>query len=58
MISLYYHELKEKIKEHEGEKYFMVDDYMVNKVLDKIQNIGIKIGNVLAQMINCQIILL
>ena len=29
----------------------MVDDYMVNKVLDKIQKIGIKIGNVLAQII-------
>lgn len=29
----------------------MVDDYMVNKVLDKIQKIDIKIGNVLAQII-------
>lgn len=48
---MYYHELKEKIKKHEGKKYFMVDDYMVNKVLDKIQKIGIKIGNVLAQII-------
>lgn len=48
---MYYHELKEKIKKHEGKKYFMVDDYMVNKVLDKIQKIDIKIGNVLAQII-------
>ena len=26
-----------KIEEHEGKKYLMVDDYMLNKVLDKIK---------------------
>ena len=34
MFSLYYHELMGKIKEHEGKKYLMVDDYMLDKVLD------------------------
>ena len=35
MLSLYYHELMGKIKEHEGKKYLMVKDYMLNKVVDK-----------------------
>ena len=26
-----------KIEEHEGKKYLMVNDYMLNKVLDKIK---------------------
>ena len=35
MLSLHYHELMGKIKEHEGKKYMMVNDYMLEKVLDK-----------------------
>ena len=37
MLSLYYHELVEKIEECEGKKYLMIDDYMLNKMLDKIK---------------------
>ena len=36
MLGLYYHELIRNIEEHRGKKYFMVDDYMLGKVLDKI----------------------
>ena len=39
MLSLLYHELIGQIEEHEGKKYLMVDDYMLNKALEKIQNI-------------------
>ena len=39
MLTLHYHELMGKIEEHEGKKYLMVDDYMLNKVLDKIKEI-------------------
>ena len=39
MLSLYYHELMGKFKEHEGKKYLMVDDHIINKVLDKIKEI-------------------
>ena len=39
MCRLYYHELIGKIKEHEGKKYLMVDDYVIDKVLDRIKNI-------------------
>ena len=28
-----------KIKEHEGKKYLMVDDYVLDKILDKIKEI-------------------
>ena len=38
MSSLNYHEM-EKIEEHEGKKYLMVDDYIIDKVLDKIKEI-------------------
>ena len=41
MLSLHYHELMGKIKEHE-EKNLLVNDYMVDKLLDKIKKtIGI-----------------
>ena len=39
ILSLYYHKLIGKNEEHEGKKYLMVDDYIVNKVLDKIKKI-------------------
>ena len=31
--------INEKIEEHEGKKYLMVDVYMLRKVLDKIKEI-------------------
>ena len=31
MISLYFHKLMGKIKEHEHKKCLMVEDYMLNK---------------------------
>ena len=39
MLNLHYYELMGKIKEHEGKKYFIVDDYMLGRVLDKIKEI-------------------
>ena len=39
MLSLHCHELLGKNKEHEGKKYLIVDDYMINKVLDKSKEI-------------------
>ena len=39
MLSLHYHGLIGKIKEYEGKKYLMVDDYMLDKALDKIKEI-------------------
>ena len=39
ILSLYYHKLIGKNEEHEGKKYLMVDDYILNKVLDKIKKI-------------------
>ena len=42
MPSLHYHEFMGKIKEHEGKTCFMIYDYMLDKVLDKIkETIGI-----------------
>ena len=37
MLSLHYHELMGKIKEHKGNKYLMVNDYILDKVSDKIK---------------------
>ena len=37
-LSLYCHELMGKIEEHKG-KYLIVDDYTLDKVLDKIKMI-------------------
>ena len=31
MLSLYYHELMEKVKEHKSKKYLIVDNYMLDK---------------------------
>ena len=43
MLSLYYDELMGNIEKHEGTKYLMVDDYMLDKVINKIKEIiGIK----------------
>ena len=39
MLSLYYHELIGKVKQHEGKKYLMIHDYVLDKVLDKIKEI-------------------
>ena len=39
MLSLYYHELMEKVKKNRGRKYFMIDDYVLDKVLGNIKEI-------------------
>ena len=39
MLSLHYHELIGKIEEYEEKEYLMVDDYILDKVLDKIKKI-------------------
>ena len=39
MLSLYYHKLMAKAKEHGGKKHLMIDDYVLDKVLDKIKEI-------------------
>ena len=39
MLSLHYQESMGKMEEHEGKKYLMVDGYMLNKTLDKIEKI-------------------
>ena len=62
-LSLCYHEFIGKIKEHEGKKYLIVNDYILDKVLDKIkETIGIaKFDDtkvLIDKTINCQIILL
>ena len=38
MLSLHYQKLLEKIEEHQ-KKCLVVDDYIINKVLDKIKGI-------------------
>ena len=63
IFSLHYHELMRKNEEHKGKKYLTVDDYISDKVLDKIKE-KVKIVNLmilrfwLIQIINCQAILL
>ena len=42
ILSLYYDELIGKIEEYEGRKYLMVNDYTLDKVLDKMKSIGIE----------------
>ena len=39
MLSQYYHKLIRKVKKHEGKKYLMIDDYVPDKILDKIKEI-------------------
>ena len=39
MSSLHYRELTREIKYHERDKYLMVDDYMVDKILERIKEI-------------------
>ena len=34
MLSLHYHKLVGKIKEHEGKKHLMVNDHMLDKMLE------------------------
>ena len=34
---MYYHDLMGKVEKHEGEKYWIVDDCMLNEVLDKVK---------------------
>ena len=58
MQNQYYDAFIEKIEEYEGKKYLMVDDYTLEKVLNKITRIGIEKlyhwpGFWLIQMINC-----
>ena len=38
MLSLCCHELMGNIQEHGGKKYLMVNDYVLDKVLDRIKN--------------------
>ena len=40
MLSLFCHELMGKIEEHEQKKYLMPNDYMLDKVLNKIEEIN------------------
>ena len=42
ILRLHYEKLIGKIKEHERKKYFIVDDYMLDRVLDKIKKISLK----------------
>ena len=37
MLSMHYHDLMGKIEEHEGKKYLMVDNNVVDKALDEIK---------------------
>ena len=39
ILSFQNHELMGKIEEHEGKKYSMADDHIINKVLNKIKEI-------------------
>ena len=39
ILRLHYDELIGKIEKHEGRKYFMVDDYMLDSLLDKIKKV-------------------
>ena len=39
MLHLHYRELIGRIEEHKGKKYLMVDDYVLDKVLNKIKKI-------------------
>ena len=39
LLSLHVNELIKKFKKHEGKKFFMVNDYMLNNVLDMIKEI-------------------
>ena len=39
MLSLHHHELMGNNEEHEGKRYLMVDDYMLDKVFNKIKEI-------------------
>ena len=40
MLNLYHDELIGNIGEYKGKKYLIVDDYTLDKVLDKIKRIG------------------
>ena len=39
MLNLYCRNLMRKVKEHEGKKYLMADEYVLDKVLDNIKEI-------------------
>ena len=39
---MHYGELIRKIEEHEGKKYLMIDDYMLDLLWDKIEVLGIE----------------
>ena len=39
MLNLYCRKLMRKVKEHEGKKYLMADEYVLDKVLDNIKEI-------------------
>ena len=45
MSRVHYYELMEKIEEHEGKQYLMIDDCMLHKVLGKIKKILIDIDD-------------
>ena len=63
MLSLHYHELMGKVEKHEGKKYLMVDDYMLNRVLGNFKERKsieklMLLRFWLLWMINCHVILL
>ena len=63
MLSLHYHELMGKAEKHEGKKYLMVDDYMLNKVLGNFKERKsieklMLLRFWLLWMINCHVVLL
>ena len=37
MLTLHYHEWMGKFSEHEGTKYWMVNNYILDKLLDKVK---------------------
>ena len=39
MLILHYHELMQEIEEHERKNYLIVDDYIPDKVINKIKEI-------------------
>ena len=41
-INLYYDKLTENVEEYEGKNYLMVDDFTLNKALDRIKRIDFK----------------
>ena len=61
VLSLCYHKLIVKIEENEGNKYLMIDVYVLSKVLNKvkeIKNIEKFVDTMILIHTNCQMVLL